>query len=196
MKNEVRNTRKSRLVNEMAEAIWELVANGNSAPSKGEIVTAVVDASLGDAASPAIRALMEDEVANTLERYFYDACKLAAEFIGGKSPAVYHLVSKRFYSAKRRIPRDMEEAQGFVVCFGNGRRGPAAGVRFPCEEDEPDAMLLVATKKGIDVVNAAINTHQERLFRMATSPAIPTDARERLCGNKLLENGNNEEHHA
>ena len=177
MNDDVRNTRKSRLVNEMSETLWELVMNGNRSPSKSEIVDAVVSNSVTDGASSAIKALLEDETANMLERYFADVCKAAAHALDN-SP--YHLVSKAFYKKGSRPPRDMEEVTSFVVCFGNGRQSRAAGVRFPCSEDEPDALLLYVTQKDMDVTQKALATHEARIKTRIDSPALPQEKRAEL----------------
>ena len=174
---EARNTRKSRLVDEMASAIIDLVLEGDRAPSKTQVVVRVVDDSLSDGASSGIRAMLEDETANMLERYWAEVCNKAAEAIDGSA---FHYTSQKYYKRKRKVPENMEEAESFVVCFGNGRRGKAAGVRFPGADDEPDAMLLVATKKGIDVVNAAFETHRKRMVNMCMSPALPDGSRAEL----------------
>ena len=176
-KVETRNTRKSRLVAEMAEAVCDLVVDGNRSPSKTDIVQQVVNTSLSASASNAIRAMLEDETANTLERYFADVCKAAAESMGGMA---YHLVSKSYYKAGSRIPRDMEETQRFVVVFGNGRQDKAAGVRFPTADDEPDAMLTFVTQRDIAVTEAALRTHRERITGRIESPAIGQLKREQL----------------
>lgn len=169
----VRNTRKSRLVGQFADTIASLVSEGNNAPSKSDIVKAIVDESLKVDASIAVRTMLEDETANSLEPYFFDACRLASRVMGvGETPAAYHFVTRNFYKC-RGIPRSLEEAKAFVVCFANGQRGKAAGVRFPTIEDEPDAMLLVATQKSVEVINKSIETHMGRLNAMAQSSALP-----------------------
>lgn len=176
--NENRNTRKSRIVAEMADAIVELVSDGDRAPSKERIVTSIVDNNLGPGADSSVRAILEDEMANILERYWSDICKKASESM---NHAAFHYVSRKYYRS-RRMPETYEEALAFVICFGNGRRGKAKGVRFPTEEEEPDAMMLVATQKSIDVVNAAFKTHFKRIERNLDSPALPDDKRLSLKG--------------
>jgi hypothetical protein len=174
--SEVRNTKKSRLVSGMADAVVGLVADGNRSPSQAQIVSAIVGRDMGPAASTAFRVLYEDEVANQLERYFSEVCAAASATL----ECAHHYTSAAFYAKGMRWPNSEAEARQFVVVFGNGRTGSAMGVRFPTAEDEPDAMLLVATQKKIDVINAAICTHRERTAALLTSPALPRDRVEAL----------------
>lgn len=73
-----------------------------------------------------------------------------------------------------------EEAKNFVVCFGNGRRGKAHGLRFVRPEDDPDPMMLVATQKAMDVVKQALDTQVERLRKLSQNPSLPMDSRIKL----------------
>lgn len=166
----VRNTRKSRLVREMAEAVVQLVENGNRAPTKAKIAEQVVDNSMGEFASSVMRTVLQEEISNELERYFSEVCRAAGDAMNG---AQFHYTSAAYYRSGKRVPQTYEEAKRFVVCFGNGRTGNASGVRFPTIEDEPDSMLLVATQKAVDVVVASIETHRNRINKMLQAPALP-----------------------
>lgn len=174
----IRNTRKSRLIADFSEAVVDLVLDGTKAPSKCEIVEKVVASNITGTSS-AIRSLLTDEMANELERYFADVCKVAAQAMGDKD---YHLVTSAYYKRKRPVPQSYEEARQFVCVFGNGRTGKSAGVRFPDASDQPDAMLLVATEKSIDVINKAIETHQEKMKGAINSPALTDGQRAKLMG--------------
>lgn len=178
MSGSIRNTRKSRLIAEFSEAVVDLVLEGVQAPSKGEIVERVVASNIVGTSS-AIRSVVTDEMANELERYFSEVCKSAGQAMGDVD---YHLVTSAFYKRKRPVPQSYEEARQYVCVFGNGRTGKAAGVRFPTEQDQPDAMLLVATEKSIDVINKAIETHMQKTKAMINSPMLTEAQRFSLVG--------------
>jgi len=176
--SEVRNTRKSRIVEQIADAIAELVSGGDTSPSKSEIVSSIVNGSLNEAASPAIRAMLEDEVANNLDRYFSESCEAASKLLAPSGvPAAFHYVTTSYYKARRPVPRSEEEARQYVVCFGNGRTGKAAGVRYPTAEDEPDAMLLIHLQKSSETIRKAVETHNAKFVERLSSPAIGDFAR-------------------
>jgi hypothetical protein len=166
--SEVRVTQKSRLVAEMSEALTELYDAGNCAPTKSEIITGAAARSLSDGASPVMKILLETEIANALDKYFQEVCDSASRQLGLQ----YHYTSRQFYKDKRRIPSSFVEAQAYVVCFGNGRRGSAEGVRFVTKEDEPDPLMAVFTQKSVDVINAAIRTQLTKVKAVLDSGVL------------------------
>jgi hypothetical protein len=118
--------------------------------------------------SKAMTDLLATELANLLDNYFNDVCKLAEIELS----LPYHLTSREWYKRGAKFPKSEEEARQYVVVFGNGKTGRAAGVRFVTEEDEPDPMLLVSLNKKIDVVNKAIATHNKRLVSVLNSDSV------------------------
>ena len=154
MSNEkiVRVTKKSRLVAEFGDCVVELVLEGNSSPSKDVIVEAVVDNTLGDGASTAIRTLLEDELANELCRYFSDIVRYAHNEL----EAPYHLVTKAYYDKRKALPETKAEARAFVSTFANGRSRGAAGVRFVVDNSDVDVYLAVVAEKRIDVSRQSV----------------------------------------
>ena len=163
----VRNTKKSRLVAEFSEAIIDMYSSEVSAISKGAIVDAVLDNSIGPDASTAIRTMLEDELANELERYFIDSVKDAAQAIDRP----YHLITKKYFKLKK-FPDSKYEAQRCVCTFGNGRTGPAAGVRFVPEGVTDDPFLLLQLEKKIDCSNKSIKTQNKQVEHALQSGAV------------------------
>lgn len=164
-----RNTKKSRIVAEMAECTADLVLAGNIAPAKGAVVTCVINNSLGEGASTAIKTLLEDELANELERYYAEVCKAASIILNG---APYHYVKAAYYKKLRKFPESKEEARERMVLFGNGTTGKAVGVRYVLS-DKTDLYLAVQAEKQIDNVNSIINRGNEKLVNMANTGALP-----------------------
>ena len=172
-----RETRKSRMVNDLADGVVSLVnEKGDFAPSKDAIVREVAQSNLSESASAAARALLEQELANLLETYWSEVCKQAAEELRLE----YHYTSKAYYRKKRTMPQSEVEARQYVVVFGNGRTGKAAGVRFVTEDDAPDPMLLVALEKRIDVISKAIETHRQNIDATIGSAAISLPDKTRM----------------
>lgn len=177
MSEVIRNTRKSRLVADFAEAVCELYLEENKSPSKSDIVERLVATNMSGP-SAVIRSLLTEEMANELERYFAEVCKSASMALGDVD---YHLVTTAYYKGKKRpVPETYEQARRFVCVFGNGQTGKSAGVRFPDASDEPDAMLYIATAKSIDVVNKAIETHLKRLAKASTNSALGVNQQQAL----------------
>jgi len=164
-----RVTKKSRMVSEIAECIVDIVAAGNSAPSKGMITECVVTNSLGADASAAIHSLLTDEVANEVDRYFYDSVKAAADVIDQP----WHLTTKEFYRKRNKPPESKEQAKSRVATFGNGRRGPAMGVRFVPEGAIDDLYLAVAMEKRFDNTKSIVDATQRAASQAVDSGALP-----------------------
>lgn len=149
-----RTTKKSRLVEEFSECIVDLVAAGNNAPTKADIVNCVVSNSLHDGVSVAIKTMLEDETANELERYFTDAIKVAANCIDRP----WHYVNKKFYKGK--FPESEEAARQMLVTFANGRTQKAHGVRFVLE-DGPDVFIGLQADKAQARVKGQVKNYVE-----------------------------------
>ena len=147
----VRNTKKSRLVAEFSEAIIDMYSSEVSAISKGAIVDAVLDNSIGPDASTAIRTMLED-AAQAIDR-------------------PYHLITKKYFKLKK-FPDSKYEAQRCVCTFGNGRTGPAAGVRFVPEGVTDDPFLLLQLEKKIDCSNKSIKTQNKQVEHALQSGAV------------------------
>jgi len=174
-------TRKSRIINEFAEVISDLYLDDVKDPSKKAIVSAMVSESLGESASISLVEILTAELANRLDNYFAEICDLSGQIIN----LPFHYVSKRWYQHRARrglMPSDLGEVSKFVVVFGNGRTGKAAGVRFVDASEEPDPMLLFSTSKRVEVVNAAILTHQTNIRKVLGSASISDQDAERLEG--------------
>jgi hypothetical protein len=172
-------TKKSSLISEFATVIVDLVADGNSSPSKKDVLTATVNR-MSSAGTPMVfLSLHTDSYVEQIETYWSDICRKASEMMDHRQ---YHLTSSAFYEDGRRLPTSLVDAMKYVVCFGNGRRGKAVGIRFVSEEDRPDAMFLYATQKQVEVVNAALETQRLKTAHMINSPAIGNDDRVKLGG--------------
>jgi hypothetical protein len=169
-------TKKSRTVESLSSAIVGLVQeDGVLDPTKTAIVESVVAGMITPGAPTVFVDMLRTEMANMLETYFSEVCQAAGNELG----LPFHYTSKRWYSKAAAYPESKLEAQQYIVVFGNGRTGKAAGVRFVTPDDEPDPMLLCALEKSIDVVNAAINTHTDRIHKVLSSGSVGlTDANE------------------
>ena len=183
MKEQVRNTQKSRMVSEIADAIVGLVTDGEYSPSKRQITENLTKGSLQETASAAIYTTVFSEIANEVERYFAEACARASEAL--EMPD-YHLVTRTYYSHFKKnvppTPKSEVEARQYVCVFGNGKRGKAEGVRFVTPEDKPDPMFLVYAQKSTDVVSRAIQTHLENQKGILNSDQIPDGMRHKMAG--------------
>jgi len=169
-------TKKSRTVAQLSDALVTLVNDGLYDPTKANIVDAVVRDQLSASADKVFIDMMSSETSNMLETYFADVCKAASDDLG----LPYHYTSKLWYRKTAVMPKSEEEARQFVVVFGNGRTGKAAGVRFVTPDDEPDPMLLVALNKQIDVINAAIKTHSDKISRVIMTESVGLEDRGRF----------------
>jgi hypothetical protein len=167
MSNE-RVTRKSRTIAEFVAGIVEMIGKDIHDIQKSALVDTMISNSIVQGTSKAVSDLLATELANMLDTYFADICKVAQEEIG----LPYHLTSRAWYKRGAKPPQSEAEAKQYVVVFGNGRTGKAAGVRFVTQDDEPDPMLLVALSKRMDVVDAAIKTHDERLKKDITAARL------------------------
>jgi hypothetical protein len=156
------------MVAEFSESIVDLVASGNEAPSKGCIVDDVVDNNLGQDASPIIRSMMTDELANELERYWRDAVKAAADVIN----TPHHFVTKKYYKRKC-YPKSKDECRSQVAVFGNGRTGPSEGVRFVPEDSHDDVYLAVALEKRMEGVNGQVKAVNKEIGKAVNSGSLP-----------------------
>lgn len=163
-----RVTKKSRTVEEFVSAIVERVDSGQFDLAKSTIVDAVVTAAVVPGTSKAVTDVLSTEMSNLLDNYFSEVCK-AAEL---ELRIPYHLTSKAWYKRGATPPQSEEEARQYVVVFGNGNTGRAAGVRFVTREDEPDPMLLVSLNKRMDVINSAIATRNNRLRMVLESDSV------------------------
>jgi hypothetical protein len=165
----IRNTKKSRTVNEFADCIIDIVEAGNPSPSKTDIVKCVLEGSLSESAPVMVRTMLEDELANELDRYFKESVEQAAE----KLNLPYHMVSKHFYRCKE-IPTDLEGSRKLVASFGNGRGSKAVGVRF-VENDETgiDPLYAIAMDKRTHVVEKTVIKHKENVIKAVKQGALP-----------------------
>ena len=180
---QVRETKKSRTVRDLSDALVDLVNNqGLYDPSKADIIKSVADQSMAPGASMAMRSLLEQEAANMLEAYWSEVCLQASEEL----LLPYHFTSRSYFKRGKPVPQSVEEARQFVVVFGNGSTGKSAGVRFVTKEDEPDPMLLIHLQKRIDVVQKSIETHQHRISTALDSEAVGLADRQRLTNNAPL----------
>jgi len=173
-----RNTTKSRTIETYADAGVHLVASGNYHFTKGELVAEITSQCVSQKAPVSMRTMFEAEAANLLDTYFKDIAEAISEGVG----LPYHFTSREFHR-KESIPLSEDEAKNFVVCFGNGRRGKAHGLRFVTPEDDPDPMMLVATRTAMDVVKKALDTQVERLRELSENPSLPLDSRLKLRAN-------------
>ena len=170
MSKPVRNTKKSRMIAEFSEAIVDRFLNGDNAISKSEIVADVLDNNIGPEASTTIRTMIEDELANELERYFYESVKQAESVIDRPS----HLVTNKYFK-QENVLKSKYSAQQMVCCFGNGRIGKAAGVRFVPEGVTDDALLLLSLERKIDTTNKTVETRTAQLEKdISSGAASPT----------------------
>lgn len=175
MQKQVRNTTKSRTIESLADAGISLVSQGNYFFTKSELVAELTKDCLSSKAPVSMRTMFEAEAANLLDTYFKDIAEAISESIS----LPYHYTSKEFHK-EESMPLSEVEAKSFVVCFGNGRRGKAYGLRFVRPDDDPDPMMLVATAKAMDVVKSALETQVERLRKLSENPALPMDSRLKL----------------
>lgn len=166
----VRNTKKSRLVSEFSECVSLMVIDGITAPSKSQIVDCVARASLDESVSVAIKTMLEDELANELERYFPDVCKAAQEVLD----APFHLVNAEFYKKSRKsLAKSKAVARTQVATFGNGRTGKAKGVRFVMQTSSVDIYLAIVAEKRQNTTNCIIKNTNEFLVGAVESGALP-----------------------
>jgi len=152
----------------LSEAVVSLFRQGKSDPTKIDILDVAIQNTISEGSPQIVRDVLCVEFGNLLENYFKEVCASAAEEIG----CPYHYTSKKWYASGSFMPKSEEEARAFIVVFGNGRTGKAAGVRFVKEEDEPDPMLLVALSKDIGVINSAISTRIKKVEKAIESGAI------------------------
>lgn len=170
-----RNTTKSRTIETYADAGIHLVTQGRYYFTKGELVSEITSQCVSQKAPVAMRTMFEAEAANLLDTYFKEIAESISEGVG----LPYHLTSREFHR-KEAMPLSEADAKSFVVCFGNGRRGKAHGLRFVTPEDDPDPMMLVATQKAMDVVKRALDTQVERLRKISENPSLPLESRLKL----------------
>ena len=170
-----RNTTKSRTIETYADAGVHLVTNGSFYFTKSELVAEITKQCLSSKAPVSMRTMFEAEAANLLDSYYREIADAISESV----KLAYHFTSREFHR-EEVMPMSEEEAKSFVVCFGNGRRGKAHGLRFVRPEDDPDPMMLVATQKAMDVVKKALDTQVERLRRLSENTSLPFDCRLRL----------------
>lgn len=175
MNRPVRNTTKSRTIQSFADAGISIVTGGKPYFTKGELVAEMTKDSLSHKAPVAMRTMFEAEAANLLDTYFKDVADAISEGVG----LPYHMTSKEFHR-NEAMPQSEAETASFVVCFGNGRRGKAYGLRFVTAEDDPDPMMLLSTQKSMDVVKKALETQVQRLRKLSSNPALPLDSRMKL----------------
>lgn len=162
-------TKKSRMVSELSSAIIELVEkNGQFDLTKTAIVDCMVANAVNESTPKVMIDMMSSETANMLETYFNEVCKEAEDELG----LPYHYTSNKWYRRKKALPSTEAEAREYVVMFGNGRTGKAAGVRFVTKTDHPDPMLFVSLKKQINVINQAIKTRKARVHKMLSSDSV------------------------
>jgi hypothetical protein len=202
MTNRERMTHRKRMVSEAASVIADLYEMGVTAPTVNQIVEQMVDDSVSDAISPAMRATILTEVGNIVSSSFRDICQAAARDLG----VDYHYTSKRFHRPQAGtsfpavgdiIPNEYKEdgltpkqydqeainkiALGRIVCFGNGGfQGRAVGVRFVSEADCPDLLMSLYAMKAVETNRKALKTNSDRIEKMVSSPAIPSDEAEKL----------------
>lgn len=177
MTSQTRQTKKSRTVNDLSDALVDLVSNqGIYAPSKTEIVKAAAESNLSPGASIAMRNLLEQEIANMLDSYWTEVCQQAGDELG----LPFHHTSRAYIKRRKPVPMSEAEARQFVVVFGNGRTGKADGVRFVTADDEPDPMFLVHLQKRIDVIQKAIDTHKERVMQDLRHDAVSIPDKSRM----------------
>lgn len=162
-------TQKSQLVSLMANVMLDLVESGNNHPSKKNVLAGMIKDATSSSTHTAYIAIMTDQFSESIETYWSDVCTRCSEALDHRH---YHLTSAAFYEDGCKKPETYVDATKYVVCFGNGRRGKAVGVRFVTQDDVPDAMYLVATQKQIEVVTAAIETQRAKAARMLSSPAL------------------------
>jgi len=189
MKEQVRNTQKSRMVSEIADSIVSMVVDGDMSPSKTKVTEAITKNSLSSNVSSAIYTTVFSEVANEVERYFTEACAKASEELMYPD---YHLVTPLYYQHfKGNVPPTPQtklEARKYVCMFGNGKRGKSAGVRFvkPQESgltnNEADPMFLVYAEKSTEVGNSSIRSHLESQKSLLESSQLPEDSKQKIIG--------------
>lgn len=170
-----RNTTKSRTIETYADAGAHLVASGKYHFTKSELVAEITNQCVSSKAPVSMRTMFEAEAANLLDTYYKEIADAISESVG----LPYHFTSREFHR-EEAMPMSEEEAKSFVICFGNGRRGKAHGLRFVRPEDDPDPMMLVATQKAMDVVKKALETQVERLRKLSQNPSLPLDSRLKL----------------
>lgn len=202
MANRERMTHRKRMVSEAATAVAELYETGVTAPTIDQIVEQMVDSSVGMGISSAMRATILTEVGNIVSSSFRDICQAAAKELDMD----FHYTSKRFYQRNAGtsfpavgdiIPGEYREdgltpkqydqeainkiALGRIVCFGNGSfQGRAVGVRFVSEDDCPDLLMSLYAMKAVETNRTALKTNSDRIEKMVSSPAIPSDKADKL----------------
>jgi hypothetical protein len=164
---QTRNTKKSRMVAEFCEAIVDCYVAGENVVTKTDIINTVIDTNLGHEASPAIRTMMEDELANELERYFRDAVKCATDIIDRP----HHLITNKYFKWEKAL-ESKYTAEQCVAAFGNGRGAKAVGVRFVPEGVEDDPLWMIATEKNFNTMAAGVNTRMAKLNRQLDSQPL------------------------
>lgn len=202
MTNRERMTHRKRMVSEAASVIAELYESGVTAPTIDQIVEQMVEDSVNPTVSPGMRSTFLIEVGNIVSSSFRDICQAAAKDMEME----YHYTSKRFYRPDAGtslpavgdiIPGEYKEdgltpmqydqeainkiALSRVVCFGNGGfQGRAVGVRFVSEEDCPDLLMSLYAMKAVETNRTALKTNSDRIQKMVSSPAIPSEQAEKL----------------
>jgi len=202
MTNRERMTHRKRMVSEAASVIADLYEMGITAPTIDQIVEQMVDDSVASTVSPAMRSTILTEVGNIVSSSFRDICQAAAN----DTELEYHYTSKRFYRPNAGtsfpavgdiIPNEFKEdgltpkqydqeainkiALGRVVCFGNGSfQGRAVGVRFVSEADCPDLLMSLYAMKAVETNRTALKTNSDRIQKLVSSPAIPSEQTEKL----------------
>lgn len=147
-----RNTKKSRLVSEFSDCLVDMVLSEIVAPSKSQIVDCVVNASLDGGVSVAIKTMLEDELANELDRYFHDVCEASRNVLD----MTYHLVNSKYYKRRKDFPSSKAEARAEIATFANGRTGKAQGVRFITDSENVDVYLAIVAEKRMENTNAVV----------------------------------------
>ena len=203
MANRERVTHRKRMVSEAADAVTELYSKGVTAPTIDQIVEQMVDSSVGEGISSAMRATIIVEIGNIVSSSFRDICQDAAKHLEEATGAAihYHHTSKRFYQRNAGtsfpavgdiIPNEYKEdgltpkqydqeainkiALSRIVCFGNGSfQGSAVGVRFVSEDDCPDLLMSLYAMKAVETNRTALKTNSDRIQKMVSSPAIPSE---------------------
>ena len=172
----MRFTKKSRTIEEFVDAIEELVKDGSYDIPKSMLVDRVVEDAVVKGVNKVISDLLSQELANMLDNYFTEICQGASERLGSLP---YHYTSRERYKRGFRMPASEAEAGRFVVVFGNGTRGSAAGLRFVDVEDTAtDPMYLCVMRKRIEVGDDAAATRDAKLHNELD--ALPIETRNRL----------------
>ena len=129
--------------------------------SKNVFLSCLADQEIGKHAADISKKGYMNEIEPVVTKYFFEVCSQVSE----ATDLQYHYTSRLWYtdnlSARKAKLASYDLAKKYVVVFGNGRRGRAAGVRFITEKN--DKLFTLATATDVDITIKSHDTRKENL---------------------------------